>query len=220
MNYFYSFSPFKKIYTLLTICAFSFLLYSCSNAQNNQEPKLVGGPCEGCEAVFEYKNHQISSADTLPDFWDGGKKIKIEGTVYENDGKTPAEDVIIYVYQTNQDGLYQPSENPVGLERHHGKIRTWLQTDNNGHYEFYTVQPAPYPNRSEAAHIHYTILEPNGKYYYLNSTLFKGDPLIDQESVAKNQRGGGNVIIDFKEENQIPTGNRDIILGKNVPNYK
>jgi len=35
-----------------------------------------------------------------------GQKIKIQGTVYHHDGKTPASDVILYVYHTDQSGQY------------------------------------------------------------------------------------------------------------------
>ena len=203
--------------------SFLFLLLtfsSCSDAQQPSEPKLVGGPCEGCEAVFEYKDHPLSNRDTLPQFNNGGQKIKITGTVLQSDGKTPAENVILYIYHTNQKGLYQPSNSPKGLENHHGEIRTWLQTNENGEYTIYTTRPAPYPNRSEPAHIHYTVLEPNGKYYWIDSLLFVDDPLVNKSATSSNPRGGGDVIVQLTNGKKIRTGNRDIVLGKNIPEYE
>ena len=42
-------------------------------SQSNQ--KLVGGRCEGCEAVFEHDNSNFNHIDTLPDF--DAAKIKL-----------------------------------------------------------------------------------------------------------------------------------------------
>ena len=70
--------------------------------------KSVGGPCEGCEAIYEspVPFEKLSPVDTLPDFNEQGPKIKISGTVYQPDGKTPAKDVVVYVYHTDQNGQY------------------------------------------------------------------------------------------------------------------
>ena len=69
------------------------------------EEKAVGGPWEGCEAIYEYGNKKLLPSDTLPDFESGGEKLKITGTIYQADGKTPAADVILYIYHTNADGI-------------------------------------------------------------------------------------------------------------------
>ena len=67
---------------------------------NESTAELVGGPCEGCEAIFEYGNMVLNNVDTLPDF-NKGQQIKVEGTIYLSDGMTPADGVILYVYQTD-----------------------------------------------------------------------------------------------------------------------
>ena len=139
------------------------IMSSCANSQD-QKPRLVGAPCEGCEAVLEYNDRELTNTDTLPDFDKEGVKIKVEGTIYQADGKTPANNIILYVYHTNQNGIYAPNKNSKGWGKKHGYNRTWLKTDKDGYYSFYTLKPAPYPNRSGAAHIQYTILEPKGKY--------------------------------------------------------
>ncbi|MFQ5753432.1 MAG: intradiol ring-cleavage dioxygenase, partial [bacterium] len=58
------------------------LLLSSANSQNRNErtTRLVGGPCEGCEAIFEYGDRNLSSIDTLPDFNSNGPKVKVTGT--------------------------------------------------------------------------------------------------------------------------------------------
>lgn len=199
-------------------------MYSCANSQNRENEenrRLVGGPCEGCEAIFEYGDRELTSTDTLPDFHKDGIKIKVEGTVYQDDGKTPAGGVILYVYHTNQEGLYAPKEDAKGWAKRHGYNRTWLETDEKGYYSFYTIKPAPYPNRSEAAHIHYTVLEPNGKYYWLNSSKFKGDSLLTENEINPDStRGGSSGLIHLKKEGGLMVGERDLVLGENIPGYE
>ncbi len=183
--------------------------------------RSVGGGCEGCEAVFEHSNEVLASTDTLPLFEETSPKIKISGTVLHKDGITPAEGVLLYVYHTNREGIYPKSGNETGLDKRHGYIRGWIKTDQNGRYEFYTFKPGTYPSRSGPAHIHLTILEPNGKYYWVESYYFSGDPLMtDQEMNPKSPRGGSKGVLNLSQGKNILTGTRDIILGKNISGYE
>lgn len=206
----------------VVLAIFSTILLSyCSNAQQEVNPKLVGAPCEGCEAIFEYGDKNLTSTDTLPDFHKEGVKIKVEGTIYKVDGKTPAENVILYVYHTNQEGVYAPKEDSKGWGKRHGYNRSWVKTNKNGRYAFYTLKPAAYPNRSEPAHIHYTILEPNGKYYWLGSCHFKGDSLLTNNEINPDSpRGGSSGLLTLRKEGNLLVGKRDIVLGENIPGYE
>ncbi len=205
---------------LQIVLFFSLLLSNCANSQNSP-PRLVGAPCEGCEAIFEYGNRQLSNTDTLADFEKQGVQIKVEGTIYLQDEKTAANNVILYIYHTNQEGVYEPSPNADGWGKKHGYNRTWLKTDENGYYSFYTLKPAPYPNRSDPAHIHYEILEPNGKYYYLPSCHFEGDSLLGENHInPRSPRGGHSGLLRFRREGNLLIARRDIILGRNIPDYE
>ena len=207
----------------IIILSLTLLLSSCANSQNRNESnvRLVGGPCEGCEAIFEYGNKKLSSIDTLPDFNDKGPKIRVTGTIYQNDGKTPAEGVILYIYHTDQNGIYATKGGETGWGKRHGYIRGWVKTGKDGRYTFYTLKPGTYPSRSSPAHIHPMILEPNGKYYWLGSYHFEGDPLLtDKEISPESPRGGNSGLLSLRKEGNLWVGERDIILGKNVPDYE
>lgn len=207
------FSPFIILFFLPVI------ILGCKG--QTSEHRLVGGPCEGCEAIFEYGDKELKPVDTLPDFNEEGMRMKLTGTVYQEDGKTPAEDVIVYVYHTNQDGIYPTRGNEKGWARRHGYLRGWTRTDENGHYTFYTLKPAAYPSRSEPAHIHYTILEPDGKYYWLGSAHFRGDSLLTKkETDPDSPRGGNSGLLILKKQGDLWVGVRDIILGENIPEYE
>jgi protocatechuate 3,4-dioxygenase beta subunit len=198
------------------------LLFPSLNSQEKDESKfrLVGGPCEGCEAILEYGNKILSPIDTLPDFNDEGQKIKITGTIYQTDGTTPAKDVILYIYHTDQNGKYVTKGDETGWAKRHGYIRGWIKTDPDGKYIFYTLKPGVYPTRTAPAHIHPVILEPDGKYYWIEEFLFDGDPLLSDNDANKNlPRGGDNYVLTLKENDNLFIGERDIILGKNVPGY-
>lgn len=192
-------------------------IWSCAQDKPTNY-RLVGGPCEGCEAIFEYGERNLTSMDTLPDFNEKGPKIKISGTVYQIDGKTPAAGVIIYLHHTNQDGYYPPAKDAQGWGRRHGRIRGWMKTNQAGQYEYYTLRPAPYPGRTDPMHIHYTILEPNGKYYWIHDVVFKGDPRLKDYDGSKAR--GGNGLVELKPQGNLLVGKRDVILGKNVNDYE
>ena len=196
-------------------------LFSCGSKTpgDNLNTRLIAGPCEGCEAVLEYGEKELNPVDTLPDYNEEGIKIKITGTIYRNDGITPAENVILYIYHTDQQGIYATKGGEAGWAKRHGYIRGWVKTDSNGHYTFYTLRPGAYPNASIPAHIHPTILEPDGKYYWIESFHFEGDPFLTNREISPESPRGGNGLIKLIPEGGLLSGKRDIILGKNVPEY-
>lgn len=199
------------------------LFHGCTFSQNPQQtirPRLVGGPCEGCEAIFEYGDRALSTVDTLPTFNESDQKIKVHGTIYQADGKTPAADVILYVYHTDTKGIYVTRGDEKDWARRHGYIRGWIKTGTDGTYAFYTIKPGSYPNSSIAAHIHPTILEPNGKYYYIDEYLFAGDPFLTQKDLKPiSPRGGHSGVLHLQKEGNLLVGKRDIVLGKHVTAY-
>lgn len=141
---------------------------------------------------------------------DKGEKMIISGTIFEPDGKTPAPNVLIYIYHTDIEGYYgrKPGEHK------HGRYRGWLLTDEKGRYEFQTIKPAPYPENRFAAHIHTTLTTAAMKEDWIDSYLFEGDPLISaRERQEAGKRGGFNPILKLeKGANGIWRGTRDIQL--------
>jgi protocatechuate 3,4-dioxygenase beta subunit len=208
----------KSLSTVILIIFFQSFVNSQDQNENNF--RLVGGPCEGCEAVFEYGDRVLSAIDTLPDFNNEGPRLKITGTIYQPDGKTPAKDVILYIYHTDQNGVYPTHENGTGWAKRHGYIRGWIKTGSDGNYTFFTLKPGTYPARSAPAHIHPIILEPDGKYYWIEEYLFEGDPLLTEDELTKSSpRGGSTGILSLKNQGNLWIGERDIILGKDINNY-
>ena len=194
---------------------------SCKGQSNAELERNVGGPCEDCEATLDYQMLDITPkpTDTLPGFRENDPKIKITGTVFQKDGKTPAGNVLLYVYHVDRNGIYQPSDEPIGWEKRHGQYRGWLRTGNNGKFAFYTFRPAPYPGMQEPGHIHIYVKEPNTIPYYIDSYLFESDPTLAGEIKESEKNRGGPGIVRLEMKNGIWTANRDIILGLNIPGY-
>ncbi|WP_113662620.1 dioxygenase family protein [Pedobacter nanyangensis] len=196
------------------------LLLVATTACSAQRNKKIGGPCEGCEAVYEYGDKKLSPSDTLPKFEQNTPQLKISGKVFKADGKTPAKDVIIYIYHTNRKGIYEQKGDETKWAKKHGFIRGWVKTGTDGRYTFFTFRPASYPDGSEPAHIHITIKEPHVNEYYLDEYLFEDDPLLTPDIRKKQQNRGGSGIVKPVFQNGMLTVERDIILGKNIPNYE
>lgn len=215
---------YMKNYLFIQLLLCGTLLFSCKQkTASSQQPaaKIVGGGCEGCEAIYEspVPFEQLTATDTLPCFFEQGPKLRIEGTVYHPDGKTPAPGIILYVYHTGLNGLYENRGATTGWTVRHGIHRGWMKTDNQGRYRFYTCMPAPYPNAKIPAHIHPTVKEPGVNEYFLDDFVFDNDPLLNAEERKKMPNRGGNGILKTRMEKGMLVAERNLILGKNIPGY-
>lgn len=195
-----------------------------NTGHHQQQPgslKDVGGPCEGCEAIYEnpVPFEDMNAVDTLPDFTQAGPKLVITGIVYQRDGITPAPGVVLYIYHTDQGGRYTATADAKGWEKRHGAIRGWVKTNQHGFYKFYTLVPASYPNSRNPKHIHPVIKEPGFKEYYIDEFLFADDPLLPGEEKNKQQPRGGNGVLKTIWADGLLIATRNIILGLNVPGY-
>ncbi|WP_299123351.1 intradiol ring-cleavage dioxygenase [uncultured Winogradskyella sp.] len=209
----------NKLINIIIVLA---TIFSCQSQINDKTTKIVGGPCEDCEALLDFEKLNLTpkSTDTLPGFRENEPKIEITGTVFQNDGKTPAENVLLYIYHVDRNGIYRPSDEPIGWEKRHGQYRGWLKTDKDGSFSFYTFRPVPYPEVQEPAHIHIYVKEPKSIPYYIDSYLFEDDPTLTEEIKSSEKNRGGSGIIKLEMKNGILTANRNLILGLNIPNYE
>lgn len=213
-----------KTATMLLLVLLSCLSACSQNLENDSAPsseRMVGGRCEDCEAVLDYGNRNLTWVDTLPDFQDAGPKLVVSGTIYKPDGRTPAKDVILYVYHTDQTGRCPRKGNEKGWAAQHGYIRGWIKTNADGKYMFYTLKPGAYPDGGNPAHIHPVIKEPGIQGYWIDEFLFAGDPYLTEKIRSSQQgRGGKGIMKTTTGKNGMLLAERDIILGQNVPGYE
>lgn len=140
--------------------------------------------CEWCGAMDAPANPPPRTVISPPN--ETGEPLVISGTIYNEDGRTPAPGILIYAYHTNARGIY-PKRTPDNgrAQWRHGYLRGWMRTNRDGKYEFRTIKPAAYPGRTEPAHIHMTI---SGASYpeYSDTIWFADDPLLTPGVRAAN----------------------------------
>jgi protocatechuate 3,4-dioxygenase beta subunit len=133
-----------------------------------------------------------------------GEPLIISGAIYAPDGHTPLEGISLWVYHTDATGHYSKLSD-VGGEARNTRLHGLMQTNREGRYEFRTIKPAPYPGRTNPAHVHAYVSGPGYPEYWIDDFLFEGDPLITDEmrrkfagkgsfsSILKLTRGGDGV---------------------------
>jgi protocatechuate 3,4-dioxygenase, beta subunit len=194
--------------------------YTESGAQSGKADKVVGGHCEGCDEYALGMPANLKAEITIANPDEPGERLTISGTIYQKDGRTPAQGIILYLYHTDAEGNYSPGKNQTQAIRH-GHLRGWIKTGPDGKYVFHTILPASYPNTKAPRHIHPTIKEPGLVPYYIDEYLFDNDPnLPEKERARQEKRGGSGIISITKNADDIWIGKRDIILGLNIPGYE
>jgi len=179
-------------------------------AQSSTDPLPA---CEWCGAQDAPEDAPLTSITIAgPD--EPGERIRLVGRIYESDAETPAAGVLVYAYHTDADGVYRTEDGETGNGRRHGVLRGWLRTGPDGRYEIRSVKPAPYPNRSEPAHVHTTLTPPGGPERWLDSTVFLGDPLLSDEQRARGASGDrfSEVVDLVPDEEGVLVGRRDIVM--------
>ena len=205
--------------------------FFCSGCRGQKKPyetdlhkappatQLVGGGCDGCGLIYTGMPADINSSDTSAGWYEEGQKIMIAGTVYKPDGKTVAQDIIVYYYHTDNTGNYSKRNYKPENQTRHGHLRGWVNTDSAGKYFIYTIRPKPYPGRTDPAHIHIVIKEPALNEYYIDELVFDDDPLLTKEKRKTFENRGGSGILHLLLSESLPVAEHNIILGLNIPGY-
>ncbi|AQG79275.1 hypothetical protein [Spirosoma montaniterrae] len=181
-----------------------------SVARTNDPPT-----CDCC--VFDETKSRHWQTRLAPDSAKG-QPLRISGTVYESDGKTPSSNTAIYFYHTNAQGYYAKlgTEPRTSHAWWHGYCRGWLRTDDRGRYEINTIRPGAYPGQNIPAHIHFYVNAPSQRScYYLSDFVFQNDPLVTDSYWYKVEqtegflRYGGVALL---HKDGLLVGQRDIVL--------
>jgi protocatechuate 3,4-dioxygenase beta subunit len=206
-----------------------FLLAQCGGQENSTDANvsttpadqpIVGGGCDGCELMFKGMPAGISNRDTSVGWASANPRFVLRGKIFQRDGVTPAAGILLYYWHTDAQGYYAAEGGKPDRRNPHGRLRGWLQTGSDGTYTIYTLRPAPYPGGGNPAHIHFSVKEPRiANPYYIDDVVFEGDPHLTADMKRQMQDRGGSGVLQVTTNGNVQTATRDIILGKNIPNY-
>lgn len=189
------------------------LVAAACNAHASPKEVLVGGPCEGCELVFEGRPPKLASSARIAPAAEPGESMTIDGVVRDA-AKKPVAGVIVYAYHTNARGEYPPGKT------RHGALRGFAITDKTGTYHFDTIRPASYPNTKAPQHVHMHVVEPGKCHYTIDDLLFTDDPNLTAEHRKTQDRGrGGSGIATPTRDKGTWRARRDIVLGAGIADY-
>ena len=163
--------------------------------------------------VYDYSEVHLNNTDTVPDFASKDQKLKITGTIYKNDGVTPAAGVILFIYQTNEKGNYKLKHDDQG--KRYVKHRAWVKTDKDGKYTIYTFMPGKYLYTKELKQIQRVVKEPGKKEYKLNPFFFDDDPLIADLTLACRSKVAQSML-RLDEKDGMYVAHEDIRLNRNT----
>ncbi len=187
----------------LSHCVFVVLLLATVSCRPSAQSRPLLPSCEWCGAAEAPAS--LSATARLTGAQEPGERLVVTGTVFEADGRTPAVGVLLYAYQTDTTGHYPMRGNETGNARRHGALRGWLRTGSDGRYRIETIQPAPYPTRNEAAHIHITLTPNGGEEGWIDNIVFSDDPLL-----SARDRAGKGVVTLVRDEHGVLHAIRDI----------
>lgn len=198
-----------KTYLLIAGAA---LLLPLSDGRCQSEPT-----CDEC--VFAEMPKTVTWRVTIPTDTVRGQRIRISGTIFQADGKTPAAGALLYAYHTNAAGRYAKlgTEDRRSHAWWHGYLRGWIKTDANGRYEINTIKPAPYPGERLPAHIHALVKAPGTSgAQWLNDFVFRGEPFVTDTYWYRTELSSGLIryegVVLKPGPNGILEGKRDIVL--------
>ena len=189
----------------------------CLPIRGGAREPIVGGPCEGCEAVFQDRPPTLPSQARIAPPGEPGEPLVLSGRVVDRAGR-PAAGIVVYAYHTDRRGIYPHAPGLRGAAARHGALRGWAMTDAAGRYRFETIRPGSYPGRDVPQHIHMHVIEPGRATYYIDDVMFADDPKLTaaQRRLLVSGRGGDGIAMPSRTAGAWHAV-RDITLGANIP---
>lgn len=163
--------------------------------------------------IYDYSEKNLNNTDTIPDFSSKLQKLKITGIIYQEDGVTPAKDVILYVCQPDENGDYELKKDDHRKRYVHH--RGWVKTDADGRYTLFTFIPGKYLRSKELKQIHRVIKEPGKAEYEISSFFFNDDPLIPELTLACRAKAVQSML-RLEKEGDMYVASKDIKLNRDL----
>jgi protocatechuate 3,4-dioxygenase beta subunit len=194
----------KASISLIAALAVAVVCFAQTTPKNYPPTLSRGAPCGSCD-----EPRQLSWNTVIPAEKDTSEPLVITGKIFQSDGKTPAEGVVLFVYHTERTGYYIRPDDAF-----RSWVKGWMKIGTDGKYEFRTVRPSVYPYRTTPAQIHAHIYGAGYSERSINDYWFKDDPRINEKELKNAAVYGGHpVIVEVKRGSDgVWRGERDITL--------
>ncbi|WP_431108708.1 hypothetical protein [Winogradskyella poriferorum] len=168
--------------------------------------------------IYDRAEDQLTNTDTIPDFRSKTNKLKLTGVIYQSDGVTPAKDVILFIEQPDEDGDFDLRHTD---DKRYVFHRSWVKTDADGRYTFYTFVPGNDRRYNQMQQIFPIIKETSKEEVQLESLLFDEDPMLTKRCRKRLEKKGNTArILTTKKEDGILVAEKDIILSDDTEPVK
>ena len=197
---------------------------------------ILGGALLAGPASAAVQECRVTEADILGPFYrfgapvqtrlagpdEAGDRLRLTGTVFSADCRTPVPGALIEVWQANSAGLYDTDTPGNFTEVSAFHLRGMLWTNEKGAYEIETIVPGRYPippnlpglekyaGLTRPAHIHFRVMD--SLHVPLTTQLyFKGDPFLADDPWAGHKQ---TLAIDLQQDGALRRGVFDIVLAR------
>jgi protocatechuate 3,4-dioxygenase beta subunit len=133
--------------------------------------------CDSSYQIDKYTNQEINCAELRPGQTgfiqlvnnnEPGEPLVVYGKIVDSKTKQPIRNVSIFLYQTDNNGIYSSSGRDEDA-----RIKGTVYTNDSGCFKIKTILPGDYPGQKNSRHLHYVI---NATGYIEKKSLlfFKG----------------------------------------------
>ncbi len=144
-----------------------------------------------------------------------GSPMNLSGTIFKEDGKTPLNNVLIEIWQCDENEHYDNTSDSY-------LFRGAIKTGKNGKYAFKTIVPVPYkadPNDEASwrpAHVHMRVSVAE-QQDLVTQIYFKGDKYNDTDTSASSPQAVNRILNIVKNESGENTVTFDVVMSKEFP---
>ena len=162
-------------------------------------------PCGSCAQPAA-----ISSRTNIAGPHEPGQPIQVSGVIYREHDHKPAVGAVLFVFQTDASGRYNPEVSGYRGEVN-PRLRGWMKTGSDGRYEFSSIKPGQY---SGPIHIHAHLYAAGRPEWFIREFLFADDPLIPAWERAEFARYGRfSPMLHLRRRGDgVLVGERDILM--------
>lgn len=141
-----------------------------------------------------------------------GQLLVIRGRVWGHDTKKPLPGAVLDIWQANDKGHYDHEVQLADAPKELFKYRSRVTADESGFYEFETIHPGYYGQRTR--HIHYLVQHP-GYRKLITQLYFKGDPRNKTDGLFR-QSLAVEIATSQCGDTVVELGHFDIVLAPGV----